>query len=302
MNFDYQSIVVTALYGYFEDRQSKNPRHIQIPIAPNVQQELQTVLGETLRRLGLPASEPTMLQFEPAEKYASEEQLKLPLATDYLQDLRAIFNLRNQPSDANALNLVDELEYYYAIFIDNRRRTLHAVRRASQFKGVLKSKLAFIDGGVLKLSTKPMFRLDNDFDYIADDQTVFILRPSGFEFTANVHGQVMQAAASNASSIEASAGFLNLRQVAQYATTHVRSARLLAALRSRNDLHLISRQLLASACRAYGIPIQNPRGGKLGPDAGHEYEFLCILDRRAYTAKLIANQPERYEAASRVRK
>lgn len=302
MDFDAGHITVTTLCGYFEDDAAQNPRHLQVPIAPNVQEELKSSLRETIAKLGLPASAARMPRFQPAEKYASEESVKLPLATEYLQDLRGVVALRNLPSDANALRDVGELEYYYAVFVDNQNRTLHAFRRASQFKGILKSKLAFIDGGVLTMSTRQIFRLDSDFDYLVDSDNAFILRPSGFEFTANIHSQVLGAAAANAASIQAAATFLDLTRVGRYASTHARSARLLAAIRSRDDLHLISRGLLASACRNYGIPIQNPRSGLLGPDPGHEYEFLCILDRRAYIAKLVANQPERYEAASRVRK
>lgn len=302
MNFDPTNVTVSTLYGYFEDDAGRNPRHVQIPIAPNVQRELQSSLRATIAKLGLPATAARMPYFQPAEKYASEEHVKVALATDYLQGLRDVVALRNLPSDADALRDVAELEYYYAVFVDNQNRTLHAFRRASQFKGILKSKLAFIDGGVLTMSTQQVFRLDNDFDYVVDNDTVYILRPSGFEFTTNVHTQVLAAAAANAASIQAAAGFLDLAGIGHYASTHARAARLLAAIKSRDDLHLISRNLLASACKNYGIAIQNPRAGLLCPDSGHEYDFLCILDRRAYIAKLITNQPERYEAASRVKK
>lgn len=302
MNFDASTIVVTTLCGYFEDDARQNLRHIQLPIAPSVQQELRSMLRATITKLGLPGSAAKMPHFQPAEKYASEDPVKLPLSTDYLQDLRGVVALRNLPSDANALRDITQLEYYYVVFVDNKGRTLHAFRRASQFKGILKSKLAFIDAGVLTMSQRPIFRLDNDFDYLVDDDTAYILRPSGFEFTTNVHTLVLAAAIENSAAIQQAATFLDLGGVGRYAATHARSARLLAAIKSRDNLHLTSRSLLAAACRNYGIAIQNPRGGLLCPDPGHEYEFLCILDRRAYIAKLIANQPERYEAASRIQK
>ena len=260
------------------------------------------MLNETVERLGLPASAATMSVFDPAEKYGSEEQLRLPLATPYVQDLAAIVALRNLPSDPNALSLVAELEYYYAVFIDNQGRALYAFRRASQFKGVTKSKLAFVNGGLLTLLTNPVFRLDIDFDYIVTSQDIFILRPSGFEFTTNVRGQIMQASAANAQAIAVSIPYLNIASITAYASTHARSSRLLAAIRSRNDLHLIDRGLLVQACQSYGVAVLNPAQGGLSPDAGHEYDFLCILDRRAYTAILIPNQTEKYEAASRVQK
>ena len=168
------------------------------------------MLTETVTRLGLPAIEPTMVTFDPAEKYGSEEQLKISLATPYLQGLAAVVALTNLPSDANALTQVAELDYYYAIFTDNQNRHLYAFRRASQFKGVTKSKLAWINGGMLTLLTSHVFRLDIDFDYLVADQDVYILRPSGFEYTTNVGEQILQASAANAQSIAVSVNYLDV--------------------------------------------------------------------------------------------
>ena len=260
------------------------------------------MLAETIARLGLPASEPNMDTFDPAEKYGSEEQLKISLTTPYLQDLAAVVALTNLPSNANALTQVAELDYYYTIFTDNQNRNLYAFRRASQFKGVTRSKLAWVNGGLLTMVTNHVFRLDIDFDYFVADQDVFILRPSGFEYTTNVGTQILQASAANAQSIAASVNYIDVTGISAYASTHKKSARLLAAIKGRNDLHLIDRVLLVQACQSYGVQIQNATQGQLAPDAGHEYDFLCILDRRAYTANLIPNQPEKYEAASRVQK
>lgn len=302
MNFNTQNITLVTLYGYFEDAQSQNQRHIQIPVDPQVQGELTGMLTETVTRLGLPAIEPNMHAFDPAEKYGTEEQLKISLTTPYFQSLAAVVALTNLPSDANALTQVAELDYYYAIFTDDQNRHLYAFRRASQFKGVTRSKLAWINGGMLTLLTSLVFRLDIDFDYLVAGQDVYILRPSGFEYTTNVGEQILQASAANAQSIAVSVNYLDVTRISAYASTHKKSARLLAAIKGRNDLHQIDRSLLVQACQSYGVQIQNPDQGQLAPDAGHEYDFLCILDRRAYTANLIPDQPEKYEAASRVQK
>lgn len=302
MNFDQNNVVLTTLVGYFENDEGQNARHIQIPINPQVQKELNTMLLTTTQKLGLPAAAQDLPLFSPAEKYSSEEHLQLPLATEYVTDLVTTIGLQNLPSDVNALVSIAELEYYYVVFTDNQHRKLFAFRRATQFKGVVKSKLTVINGGVLVLMDTPVFRLDNDFDYIVDNQNIYILRPSGFEFTTNVHGAVIQSATANATTIAASVTFLDISRIRTYAGTHVRAARLLAAIRSRNDLHLIDRQLLTTACQQFGILISQNQAGAIGPDDGHEYDFLCIIDRRAYTATLIPNQPEKYEAASRTQK
>jgi len=50
MNFDPQNITLVTLYGYFEDAQSQNQRHIQIPVDPQVQEELKGILTDTVTR------------------------------------------------------------------------------------------------------------------------------------------------------------------------------------------------------------------------------------------------------------
>jgi hypothetical protein len=302
MNFDIQNVKLITLYGFFDDGQLQ--RHVQVPVAPDVCAELHVMLHKTISSLGLPQSAVNLAQFDPSEKYGAAEALKLPLATPYVQDLQAIINLRNLPSDINALNDVADLQYYYAIFQDQAGRLLYAFRRASQFKGVTKSVLAIVTGGALSLIQQRVFRLDIDFDYIVDcaSSFIYILKPSGFEFTTNVHGQILLAAAANGQAIGAAIGFIDMTGLINYATSHPKSARLMAAIKSRNDLHQIDRTLLVQACTENGIAINNPATGSLAPATGSEYDFLCILDRRAYTATLVPNVPENYIAASRARK
>jgi hypothetical protein len=301
-NFDATNIELVTLVGYFNDRTGLNPRHVQIPIAPEVQGELEVMLGLTLFKLGLPQSDDQLPAFSPAEKYSGEEPCKLPLATAYMADLAAVVALQNLPSDTNALEMIDELQYYYAVFTDTQNRSLWAFRRAGTFKGVTKSKLAFISNGLLTMVEGNIFRLDHDFDYLVDPNTIYVLRHTGFEFTTNVHAQMLEAAPSNATAVSTVITYLDLSQVASYASKHARAARLLAAVRARDDLHLIDRGLLEFACQEFGIPVIQNTNGTMAPDKGYEYDFLLMIDRRAYTAALIPQQPERYEAASRTRK
>jgi Domain of unknown function (DUF4868) len=299
MNFDHNQVKLITLYGYFK---SNPPRHVQIPIANPVQTELTSMLRETIRKLGLPESKDQMNAFNPAEKYSPEEKLKASIDTDYLSDLSEVLNLKNLPSEINALNKISELDYYYAIFKDSHNRRLHAFRRASQFKVISKSKLMWITGGSLEIIQSPVFRLDLDFDYIVSDSDIFILRPSGFEFTTNAGKEILKAVNQNAQSIATTINYLDVTAISKYASSHKRSARLLAAIKGRNDLHLIDRALLVKACQSCNVLVLNPSDGKLSPSAGHEYEFLCILERRVYTANLIPEKPEKYEATSRVKK
>lgn len=302
LNFDPTNITLVTLVGYFEAVGGQNPRHVQIPIAPEVQEELKVMLDVTLLKLGLPQSADQLPDFSPAEKYSGEDPCKLPLNTAYMADLAAVIGLQNLPSNTNALQTIDELKYYYAIFTDDQNRSLSAFRRAGTFKGVAKSKLAFIRNGLLTMVEGNIFRLDIDFDYLVDVQTIYVLRPSGFEFTTDVHKQMLQAAAGNATAVAATVTYLDMGTISSYVSKHPRAARLLAAVRARADLPLIDRGLLEAACQDFGINVVQNANGTMAPDAGHEYDFLLMLDRRVYTASLIPQQAERYEAASRTRK
>ncbi len=311
MNFDVQNITTTTFYGFFDDGHSE--AHIQIPIDGDVATELARMIDFTIDQLlPQPPQPPQPNQvllanlpiFDPAEKYASVEQLKLPLLTDYIQDLQNVIALRNLPSDVNALANANDLEYYYAIFEDNQGRLLYAFKRASRFKGIKKSVLTYIAGGALTLMNTPIFRLDSDFDYFVDcdSNTIYILRPSGFEFTTNVHGEIMRSATLNGNQIQATLPYIDLTSVIAYASSHSKSARLLSAIKSRIDLAHVDRVLLTTACNENGVATTINPTGQLVPNAGEEYNFLCILDRRAYTSTLITNQPENYIAASRARR
>lgn len=302
LNFDPTNITLVTLVGYFEAPGGQNNRHVQIPIAPEVQDELKVMLDVTLLKLGLPQAVTQLPDFSPAEKYSGEDPCKLPLNTPYMADLAAVVGLQNLPSNTNALKSIDELIYYYAIFTDGQNRGISAFRRAGTFKGVTKSKLAFVRNGLLTMVQDDIFRLDSDFDYLVDENTIYVLRPSGFEFTTNVHTQMLQAAASNATAVAAAVTFLDMGRISSYASKHPRAARLLAAVRARADLPLIDRGLLETACQQFGINVVHNANGTMTPDAGHEYDFLLMIDRRAYTATLIPQQAERYEAASRTRK
>jgi hypothetical protein len=298
MNFNVGGIQLTTLVGYFEEKDGANPRHVQIPIDPTVQNELKHMLTSTIERLGDIAVLPV---FSPAEKYSGEEATQLPLNTPYVADLADVIALQNLPSDVNALADIDELKYYYAVFRDQQQRKLFAFHLAKRFKAAGKGSLMHLDGGTLKMVSNKVFQLDNDFDYFVDDQTIFILRSHGFEYSTQVHNQIMQSAVANSAAIKAQMGFLDLTSTAAYATTHSRSAKLLAAIRARTDLHLIDQNLLIAACAQYGVALE-VNDGLLGPASEHEHEFLLILDRRGYTAILIPNTPEKYEAPSRIKK
>ena len=97
--------------------------------------------------------------------------------------IRELHDAANLDIDATALEDPSGVFCYFARLTDKKKRRLTALRRATQFKGVLKSRLIRLLTDALKLIEDQVFKLDTDFDLLIDSQHVHILRPSGFEFT-----------------------------------------------------------------------------------------------------------------------
>ena len=84
----------------------------------------------------------------------------------------------------------------------------------------------------------------------------------------------------------------------KFVSGHKLAMRLVAAIKSRNDLAAISKKRLKAECKEAGLKIAE-NGEKLAPVEGSEMGFLMLLDRRRYTVTLIEKHPETYEAPSR---
>src|SRR5438105_2908971 len=80
-------------------------------------------------------------KYEPAEKYASHEYVYLPLDDRLALRVREIHEANNLPTDNSPLAQLPDVFLYFARLTDSKGRRLTALRRATQFKGVLNSRL-----------------------------------------------------------------------------------------------------------------------------------------------------------------
>ena len=103
---------------------------------------------------------------------------------------------------------------YFARLTDKKKRRLTALRRATQFKGVLKSKnrLVRMLDDTLKIIEDTVFKLDNDFDLLVDADNVHILRPSGFEFAGKLQQAILDAVPENIKAIGKDLAFVDVRR------------------------------------------------------------------------------------------
>ncbi|MHC1575306.1 MAG: Kiwa anti-phage protein KwaB-like domain-containing protein [Candidatus Methanogasteraceae archaeon] len=272
-----------------------------VPVDATVQEVIKEMVRNTAEQLRCFVQGADLPTYEPAEKYASMEALRYPIEHDdaNMTPVR-LFNAQNLPTEQNGLDDPSEIVFYFAICRDQQNKKLLAIRRAAQFKGVLKAKgrlIRWLDDTMMAVEDD-IFKLDQDFDYIVTEDEMYILRPSGFEFTADLDERVLAKATKNTQELQYVMEFVDFNGLAEYVSTHKRAARLVAVIRSRDDLYGVTKDSLKAVCEATGVEVEE-MDGKVSPVNGQEMRFLMLLDRRRYSLSLIEENPETYEAASR---
>jgi len=280
---------------------SQEDAWVIVPVDTTVQEVIKEMVCSTAEQLRCFVQEADLPTYEPAEKYASMEALRYPIEHDD-KDTTPIklFNAQNLPTEQNGLNDPSEIFFYFAICRDQQNKKLLAIRRAAQFKAVLKAKgrlIRWLDD-TMSAVEDDIFKLDQDFDYLVTEDEIYILRPSGFEFTADLDELVLAKATQNTQKLQQIMEFVDFNSLAEYVSMHKRAARLVAAIRSRDDLSGITVDSLKAVCKATGVEVEEI-DDKVGPVSGHEMHFLMLLDRRRYSLALIEENTETYEAASR---
>lgn len=296
MSFEYHNSA-NIEFGVFHGALVEGDASI-IPVDDDVKILLQDMVTETRAALGFERAAVALPLFEASEKYSAEDRLAIPLQDGIATKLKAFYDQTNIPTDAKALAAPQVISVYFCIIHDSEGNKLVALKRAAQFKAVLKRHLVrFIDDG-LHAVHDTVFKLDSDFDILIADDTVYIKSAIAFESMAAIDSEVMAAAVQNTRELQRMVRDIDFLGLALYVSTHKRAARMIAALRSRGDLRETSITNLRRECRKAEIEV-NVVDGKLRPTAGNEMGFLQMLDRRRYTLSLIAGRWEHYEAGSR---
>jgi hypothetical protein len=239
-------------------------------------------------------------KYEPSDKHGGVEWLYLPLADDMAAGVRDLHQAVNLPLDAAALTSPADVFCYFVRLTDNQQRKLTALRRANQFKGIVKNKgrLIRLLDDTLQIVEDTLFKLDSDFDLLIDAENVHILRPSGFEFAGKLQQAILEAVPGNVAAIKAELTFIEFDGIEQYAAKHPRAARYLASIRGQAEMKDIDKAALKKLCKSTGVDISESKGKMIIAD-GHELAFLQVLDRRRYQLELVKDKPEQFVASSR---
>lgn len=271
---------------------------VAVPVDAKVQTALREMTQATWQAMQQDEDGPT--KYEPSDKHGSVEWLYLPLADDMAAGVRDLHQAVNLPMDAAALTSPADVFCYFVRLTDNQQRKLTALRRATQFKGIVKNKgrLIRLLDDTLQIVEDTLFKLDSDFDLLIDAKNVHILRPSGFEFAGKLQQAILDAVPGNVAAIQAELTFIEFDCIEQYAAKHPRAARYLASIRGQEEMKNIDKAALKKLCKSTGVDVSESKGKVIIAD-GHEMAFLQVLDRRRYQLELVKDKPERFVAASR---
>src|SRR5262249_26217089 len=146
LEFDFQK-VITAEFGLGQDN-GDDQIFVFVSVDGNVQGVLREMSQATWTAMQGQATTPA--KYEPSEKYASCEHVYLPLTDQLAARMRDLHTANNFPTDGHALGNPSDVFCYFARFTDKKHRRLTALRRATQFKGVLKSRLIRMVSDALK--------------------------------------------------------------------------------------------------------------------------------------------------------
>lgn len=204
MNFDPNAIR-TVQFGVGRDDGDEHAFHC-VMVDGGVQAALGEMAAGTWSAMQQLTNDP--VRYEPSEQHSGCEHVYLPLGDDLAARMRNLHEAVNLDIDQNALDDTEAMFCYFAKFTDEQGRKLTGLRRATQFKGVLKSRLIWQSGDALKMMDDKVFKLDKDFDLLIDNQRVLILRPSGFEFAGKLQEAILGAVAGNVATLQADLPFV----------------------------------------------------------------------------------------------
>lgn len=294
LNFNLHNVKTTE-FGIGHDN-GDDQAFLFVTVDGHVQSALGEMVVETWNTMQSISQSPS--RYEPSEKHGSCDYVYLPLSDDLNVQLRQLHEASNLAVDSTALSDPSKIFCYFARLTDAKGQHLTAVRRATQFKGVLKSRLLRLTTDALKMIEDKVFKLDTDFDLLMDTKNVHILRPSGFEFVGQLQEAVLAAAPGNIKEIQKDLTFVNFDAVQEYANKHPRAARYLASIRTQKQTENINKQALMKLCKSTGVETHLVNG-MINIQDGHVMGFLEVLDRRRYEVELVKDSPECYRAPSR---
>ncbi|MEG1031985.1 MAG: DUF4868 domain-containing protein [Acinetobacter sp.] len=296
VDFDFDNIK-NIEFGVGRESEDQNQQFFEaVPADESVQKALVEMVKATIGIMNKSSINPSL--YQPSEKHAGIEYLYLPISDQLAQTMKELHEATNLTINSDVLKNPSEVFCYFARLTDESGKKLTALRRAIQFKGVLKNQLISILDDTLKIVEEKVFKLDADFDLLIDNSNIHIIRPSAFEFAGKLQDAILKAVPTNIASISTDLGYVDFTSIQTYAEKRPRAARYIASIKSQAETKNINQARLELLCLHTGVSL-NVQGGRILVNEGHELAFLEVLDRRRYRLELIDGQAENFKASSR---
>lgn len=286
----------TVEFGIGRD-QDQGRSFFYVPPNDDVQKDLIEIAKNTLNKMTNQKSSPRL--YEPAETYTSYEFLYLPMSHELSSYMYKLHNSVNLDQD-NLSNNINNILFYFVKIIDKNKNKVTFLRRAYQFKSITSQRILQFYKDSIRRVEEPIFKLDNEFDIAMDDDHIYILRPSGFEFAGQLKEAILNAVPQNINILSNKLSFINFDNIEKYAKKRPRAARYLASIKSQEEIENINPENLKVHCKNTGV-FFNENEEKIYVDDKNIMGFLEVLDRRRYELELIDGQPEQFRASKRDR-
>ncbi|RYG85176.1 MAG: DUF4868 domain-containing protein, partial [Alphaproteobacteria bacterium] len=271
-----------------------------VPTAVGVQMSLVNVLQDTIEKYE--AIDGNWQNYDVSEDYGEARKVRLARAEPLAVRLSNLFDMDAMADVGNIIQLVPNVEFYFAQFWDDQGRKAIGVAKSPQFKAHLgaQGRIWKWQDDVLSIVEGNVFRIERFFDAVITSEAVYMSKPRAVEAIADIVSEVANTAAAKIDIIEAGVTFLDLSRIKADIGSHPRMARLAAAIAKRDDLADISQDRLGALCLQQGIGLKEI-GGKLQPVRRSEYALLEALDHRRYTTQLTVADPLAFRASGRQR-
>lgn len=275
-------------------------KHCVVPSTPEARSVFVEAAEATIGKITSQLSEAPPEPYQPTEKYKSGEYSVLPITDPLAAELSRIYAAEPEFCDGD-ISLVQQASYYFAQLEDDDGRRLVALREASRFKILSQSHflLSWMDES-LRPAPSTMFKVDNSFDVLIEEDTAHIVNADAFVRITNQKQVILDSVPNTAERLAADTPFLSTDSIVAYARSHSRAAGYLASIVSSGRHLGLDVNRLRTFCDRNGVSVEE-RDGVLSVQESDVMAFLEIMDRRRYDVDLSDGEPERYVAASRRR-
>lgn len=279
---------------------SKQDEINTVPVADGVQEALKEIVIETLKEWE--SMNGGWVLFEYAEQYPVKAKLRADYSIDEFDKIRYLYTFQNAPIETNLFDDKYDISYYLVVYVLKSGKRIVGVRLARGLKALLAARnriVQILDDSLTTLD-KDVLKLDSTFDFVIDEQFVYILHSTGFESIAQVDEKILNRAKEKALELQKRISFVDFTGIADHAAEHKRSARLVAAVWSRKNLDTLSAAKVKRYARGTEVEFTETNG-VIRPHAGHEAGLLEAIDYRRYAVDIDSDGAKVFIALSRKR-